>query len=178
MSIVGNFSNLRSHHNAPPALSKIYLRGVSRVNVFHNIDTNTYNVLHRGRTAVLLPHSLQSNKTHAAAGEITSTSVPLQEQIASLSTAQHILEILEHTPLTDLMTAAAALRDQGHPSTITFSPKVFIPLTRLCRDTCGYCTFAQGPVPGHRVYMTLEEVLTVARMGAEQGCTEALFTLG
>ncbi|KAG7675049.1 hypothetical protein KSW81_002553 [Nannochloris sp. 'desiccata'] len=45
-------------------------------------------------------------------------------------------------------------------------------------DSCGYCTFAQGPVPGHRVFMTLEEVLTVARMGAEQGCTEALFTLG
>lgn len=56
--------------------------------------------------------------------------------------------------------------------------QVFIPLTRLCRDTCGYCTFAQPPRPGVRIYMTLEEVLAVARQGAAQGCTEALFTLG
>ena len=76
------------------------------------------------------------------------------------------------------MAAAAAVRDAGHPSLVTFSPKVFIPLTRLCRDSCGYCTFALPPSPGRRAYMTLEEVLAVARMGAEQGCTEALFTLG
>ena len=56
--------------------------------------------------------------------------------------------------------------------------QVFIPLTRLCRDSCGYCTFAQPPKPGARAYMTLEEVLQVAQMGAEQGCTEVLFTLG
>lgn len=56
--------------------------------------------------------------------------------------------------------------------------QVFIPLTRLCRDSCGYCTFAQPPKPGCRAYMTLEEVLAVCRLGAEQGCTEALFTLG
>ena len=56
--------------------------------------------------------------------------------------------------------------------------QVFIPLTRLCRDSCGYCTFAQPPKPGARAYMTLEEVVQVAQMGAEQGCTEVLFTLG
>jgi FO synthase len=56
--------------------------------------------------------------------------------------------------------------------------QVFLPLTRLCRDSCGYCTFAQPPQPGRRAYMTLEEVLAVARLGAQQGCTEALFTLG
>lgn len=56
--------------------------------------------------------------------------------------------------------------------------QVFIPLTRLCRDSCGYCTFAQPPKPGRRCYMTLEEVLLVAQLGAAQGCTEALFTLG
>ena len=56
--------------------------------------------------------------------------------------------------------------------------QVFLPLTRLCRDACGYCTFAQPPVLGRRCYMTLEEVLQVARLGAAQGCTEALFTLG
>jgi len=56
--------------------------------------------------------------------------------------------------------------------------QVFIPLTRLCRDACGYCTFAQPPARGRRAYMTLEEVLSVARLGAAQGCCEALFTLG
>ena len=89
-----------------------------------------------------------------------------------------------------LFAEARALRDR-YPTTnileashwkrrrnITFSPKVFLPLTRLCRDTCGYCTFAQSPKPGIRAYMTLEEVLAIAETGAAQGCTEALFTLG
>jgi FO synthase len=61
---------------------------------------------------------------------------------------------------------------------ITYSPKVFIPLTKLCRDVCHYCTFAQPPKRGERAYMTADEVLTVARAGAEAGCHEALFTLG
>jgi len=56
--------------------------------------------------------------------------------------------------------------------------QVFLPLTRLCRDSCGYCTFAQPPQPGRRCYMALQEVLQVAQLGAAQGCTEALFTLG
>ena len=56
--------------------------------------------------------------------------------------------------------------------------QVFLPLTRLCRDSCGYCTFAQPPRPGARAYMTLDEVLAVAELGARQGCTEALLTLG
>ena len=55
---------------------------------------------------------------------------------------------------------------------------MFTPLTRLCRDACGYCTFAQPPVPGRRSYMTMEEVLQVASLGAQQGCAEILFTLG
>ena len=61
---------------------------------------------------------------------------------------------------------------------ITYSPKVFIPLTKLCRDVCHYCTFAQPPKHGERAYMTADEVLAVARAGAEAGCHEALFTLG
>ncbi len=60
----------------------------------------------------------------------------------------------------------------------TYSPKVFIPLTKLCRDVCHYCTFAQPPRRGERAYMTADEVLAVARAGAEAGCHEALFTLG
>jgi FO synthase len=61
---------------------------------------------------------------------------------------------------------------------VTYSPKVFIPLTKLCRDVCHYCTFAQPPRKGERAYMTTDEVLAVARAGAEAGCHEALFTLG
>jgi FO synthase len=61
---------------------------------------------------------------------------------------------------------------------VTYSPKVFIPLTKLCRDVCHYCTFAQPPRRGERAYMTADEVLAVARAGAEAGCHEALFTLG
>jgi FO synthase len=61
---------------------------------------------------------------------------------------------------------------------VTYSPKVFIPLTKLCRDVCHYCTFAQPPKKGERAYLTADEVLAVARAGAEAGCHEALFTLG
>jgi FO synthase len=61
---------------------------------------------------------------------------------------------------------------------VTYSPKVFIPLTKLCRDVCGYCTFARPPRRGERAFMTLDEVLSVARAGAAAGCHEALFTLG
>jgi FO synthase len=61
---------------------------------------------------------------------------------------------------------------------ITYSPKVFIPLTKLCRDVCHYCTFAHPPRRGERAYLTLDEVLEIARAGARAGCREALFTLG
>ncbi|GBF97862.1 hypothetical protein Rsub_11212 [Raphidocelis subcapitata] len=89
-----------------------------------------------------------------------------------------LIDSLLATPLPDLMREAARLRDEGHPRVVTFSPKVFIPLTRLCRDACGYCTFALPPAPGRRAFMTLGEVVAVARLGAAQGCAEALFTLG
>jgi FO synthase len=61
---------------------------------------------------------------------------------------------------------------------VTYSPKVFIPLTKLCRDVCHYCTFAQPPRRGERAYMSIDEVLEIARAGAAAGCREALFTLG
>jgi FO synthase len=79
-------------------------------------------------------------------------------------------------PLEELLAAARARR-RGD-GLVTFSPKVFIPLTTLCRDVCGYCTFARAPRRGERAYLTEEEVLSVARAGAAAGCTEALFTLG
>jgi FO synthase len=77
-----------------------------------------------------------------------------------------------------LMRRAAALRDSVHGRIQSYSPKVFIPLTHLCRDVCHYCTFARPPKRGETAYMTIEEVLAVARAGAAAGCTEALFTLG
>lgn len=76
------------------------------------------------------------------------------------------------------LTHAAQLRDTGFGDVITYSPKVFIPLTKLCRDVCHYCTFAHPPVAGERAFLTAEEVLSIARAGADAGCTEALFTLG
>ncbi len=78
----------------------------------------------------------------------------------------------------DLLGRAQELRERGHGRIVTFSPKVFIPLTKLCRDVCHYCTFAQPPKRGERAYMTADEVLAIAQAGAAAGCHEALFTLG
>ncbi len=81
-------------------------------------------------------------------------------------------------PLADLTALAGAARDEAHGRRVTFSPKVFIPLTMLCRDRCGYCTFAKAPARLASPYLTPEEVLTIARAGRDAGCHEALFTLG
>ena len=81
-------------------------------------------------------------------------------------------------PLEDLCAEARAVRDEGGGRLVTFSPKVFIPLTKLCRDVCHYCTFARPPRRGERAYLSLDEVLEIARAGAAAGCREALFTLG
>jgi FO synthase len=78
-------------------------------------------------------------------------------------------------PLDELLAAASATR---RSTRITYSPKVFIPLTRLCNDSCTYCTFVQPPARLDSPYMTPEEVVSVARQGARAGCHEALFTLG
>ncbi|MGY4767219.1 bifunctional FO biosynthesis protein CofGH [Kribbella sp. CWNU-51] len=85
--------------------------------------------------------------------------------------------------LTALMATAARVRDQGladagRPGIVTYSKKVFIPLTRLCRDRCHYCTFATTPGRVHSPYLSPDEVLEIARQGAALGCKEALFTLG
>jgi FO synthase len=80
--------------------------------------------------------------------------------------------------LDDLCAEARRLRTLGHGTRVTFSPKVFIPLTKLCRDVCAYCTFAHPPRRGQQAFMREEDVLRVARAGAAAGCHEALFTLG
>jgi 7,8-didemethyl-8-hydroxy-5-deazariboflavin synthase CofG subunit len=77
-----------------------------------------------------------------------------------------------------LLAAARAARENFKPGTITYSRKVFLPLTNLCRDYCGYCTFRRDPGEPGAHTMTPEEVLTVARAGEKLGCTEALFSLG
>ncbi len=77
-----------------------------------------------------------------------------------------------------LMPAAAALRDRGHGDLVSYSRKVFLPLTHLCRDVCHYCTFAHPPKRGERAYMTPDEIVAVAKAGEAAGCKEVLFTLG
>src|SRR6185369_9878936 len=81
-------------------------------------------------------------------------------------------------PVHDLMAEAARLRDAGHGDRMTFSPKVFLPLTMLCRDRCGYCTFAKPPARLDAPYLSIDDVVATARHGAAMGCHEALFTLG
>ncbi len=78
----------------------------------------------------------------------------------------------------EIKLCAKAVRLDTTSNRLTYSPKVFIPLTRLCNDRCGYCTFATAPARLDSPYMSLEEVLAIARKGAASGCYEALFTLG
>ncbi|RDD60409.1 5-amino-6-(D-ribitylamino)uracil--L-tyrosine 4-hydroxyphenyl transferase CofH [Ferruginivarius sediminum] len=80
--------------------------------------------------------------------------------------------------LRDLTETASALRDAGHGDVVSYSRKVFIPLTKLCRDVCHYCTFAHPPRKGERAFLTPDEILEIARQGVAAGCKEALFTLG
>ncbi|MFI0937846.1 bifunctional FO biosynthesis protein CofGH [Streptomyces sp. NPDC021020] len=89
---------------------------------------------------------------------------------------------LERLSATAARVRDAGLAEAGRPGVVTYSRKVFIPLTRLCRDTCHYCTFVTVPGKlrreGHGMYLSPDEVLDIARRGAEMGCKEALFTLG
>ena len=88
------------------------------------------------------------------------------------------LALAAETDLDALLEVASELRDRAHGNVVSYSRKVFIPLTKLCRDVCHYCTFAKPPKPGERAYLTRDEVLEIARAGAAAGCNEALFTLG
>lgn len=82
------------------------------------------------------------------------------------------------TDLSALMDAAASIRDAAFADVVTYSRKVFIPLTHWCRDSCHYCTFAERPRPGVPAYLSPDAVLEIARAGRSAGCKEALFTLG
>jgi len=85
---------------------------------------------------------------------------------------------LSRRPLPDLVAEAQEMRRQGHGRIVSYSRKVFAPLTHLCRDSCGYCTFAKRPRAARATYMSIEDVLAVAAAGAKAGCKELLFTLG
>ena len=95
----------------------------------------------------------------------------------SLDEAEALLSA-RHDDLEHLMAIACRVRDAGVGRTVSYSRKVFIPLTRLCRDRCGYCTFATTPERLDAPFLSPEEVLDIAHAGAAAGCKEALFTLG
>jgi len=99
-------------------------------------------------------------------------------ELESPLTRTQAYELCNHGELGELLGSAAKLRDQAHGHIISYSRKVFIPLTRLCRDVCHYCTFATTPKNLARAFLSPEEVLAVARAGEAAGCNEALFTLG
>jgi 7,8-didemethyl-8-hydroxy-5-deazariboflavin synthase CofG subunit len=88
------------------------------------------------------------------------------------------LSLMEEAPLPTLLETAASVRDRFKGRSVSYSRKVFIPLTHLCRDYCGYCTFRSDPQAGVRPYMLPEEVLAVAEAGRRAGCKETLFSLG
>ncbi len=91
---------------------------------------------------------------------------------------EEVLSLAGFDDTRSLMSVAGAIRDVGHQNTVSYSRKVFIPLTHLCRDVCHYCTFAQVPRKLKAPYLTPDEVLKIAQDGAKAGCKEALFTLG
>ena len=118
--------------------------------------------------------------TESVPGRDQADNVTIKLSCISCSSMLNIDEVLSWSRcgVRELMARAAEMRDQGHGRVVSYSPKVFIPLTKLCRDVCHYCTFAQPPRPGQRAYLSVEEVLDIARAGANAGCHEALFTLG
>ncbi|HXU23563.1 MAG TPA: radical SAM protein, partial [Tepidiformaceae bacterium] len=107
--------------------------------------------------------------THSTLAAALTGTLPSEDAAIALSA---------ETDLAALLATASTLRDRGHRNVVSYSRKVFIPLTQLCRDVCHYCTFAHPPRPGQRAYLTPDEVLEIARAGAAAGCKEALFTLG
>jgi 7,8-didemethyl-8-hydroxy-5-deazariboflavin synthase CofG subunit len=119
----------------------------------------------------------ESSSQGAIAAEANQPAVIEGLSGASL-TRDTALHLAVNAPLQDLLAAASSLRAQGKGNTVTFSKKVFTPLTTLCRDYCGYCTFRKDPGEPGAHFMTPEEVLALAEQGRRAGCKEALFSLG
>jgi FO synthase len=95
-----------------------------------------------------------------------------------LPTRMEALALASFTDLDSLMAEAQKIRDHGFRNLVTYSRKVFIPLTRLCRNVCHYCTFALSPKEAGAAYLSMDEILATVRDAARQGCKEALLTLG
>jgi FO synthase len=109
---------------------------------------------------------------------MTIAAILARAETGALLAPEEALALADVTDLATLMPVAASLRDAGHGNLVSYSRKVFIPLTQLCRDVCHYCTFAHPPRRGEAAYLDREQVLAIARAGAKAGCKEALFTLG
>ena len=125
-----------------------------------------------------LPARLRHMFAPSGSPPLRSPSMELLQYIDRRPEPAEALALADCGDLEGLMDAAARLRDRLHGPRISYSRKVFIPLTHLCRDVCHYCTFAKPPRRGEAAYMTPEQVLDIARAGAAAGCKEALFTLG
>ena len=102
----------------------------------------------------------------------------LEDFVAKPPSTVQALQLLLVENWQDLAPVAAALREQGWGNHVTYSRKVFVPLTQLCRDVCHYCTFAKAPRSLAKPYLSPDDVLAIARQGAAAGCKEVLFTLG
>jgi FO synthase len=109
---------------------------------------------------------------------MTTDDILTRAAVGQRLSAEEALGLVDYADPLPLMPVAAALRDGGHGGLVSYSRKVFIPLTQLCRDVCHYCTFAHPPRRGEPVYLDAEQVLAIATAGARAGCREALFTLG
>src|SRR5271166_3576961 len=126
---------------------------------------------HRRRQALERPPATANNHSHL--GRPEALCLERRTEVAMTD-----LTWLESEPLPELMAKAARRRDEAFGRSISYSRKVFIPLTKLCRDVCHYCTFAERPRAGRAAYLSADEILAIARAGEAAGCTEALFTLG
>jgi FO synthase len=123
-----------------------------------------------------------STRLHAAAASLSLNPEVLEllgraREGLTLDRASVML-LADKAPLPDLLNAATEIRARGKGTVVTFSKKVFIPLTTLCRDYCGYCTFRKDPGQPGAHFMTPDEVLALAEQGRRAGCKEALFSLG
>ena len=114
-------------------------------------------------------HDLTEDQQNSTSLDYSQLDRPMHDQALALA---------DDDDLVALMKQASALRDAGHGSLISYSRKVFIPLTHLCRDVCHYCTFAKTPKKVESPYLSIEEVVSIAKEGESKGCYEALFTLG
>ena len=188
MILRGYSDSARTTETVASPIAKGYNSPVRWLIVEHN--PHRFPTSNPGKSCAEL--SVQASGPGTITGTITGT-IERERRLPSLDLlldavgrGEHIAEddaaafdAADNGRLHDMCAVAASLRDRGKGTTVTFSPKVFIPLTRLCRDFCGYCTFRQDPAAaGPQLFLTPEEVLEVARAGQRLGCTEALFTLG